>query len=121
MDNATIKRYQPGGDIYAQLVAQFGTASANAIAQAALTGDRGQVANAIENAKGIAAAPSTGFWGQLGTQLANDPLGAPIDSLNNQLSRVFMDILKNPFVLVGIGLLIFFFVFDGLSILRGRK
>jgi hypothetical protein len=47
MDQATIARYQPGGDLYAQIVSEYGQAAADGIAAAAATGDQNQVNNAF--------------------------------------------------------------------------
>ena len=100
MEQATIDRYQAGGDIYATLAAQYGAAAADQIAAAAATGDRAQLSDAIELARGNGPARETSTLSIFGNQLATDPLAAPLDSLNNQLGKAFWNVLKNPFVLL---------------------
>jgi len=122
MDTSTIQRYQPGGDIYAKLVSQYGATQANAIAQAALTGDRTQITTAIASAD-YGAPLNTSTFDAFVTQLETDPLGAPMESLNNQLTSVIKDLFKNPMVLLTLGLVLFFTLFNGVAILRniGKK
>ncbi len=119
MDQQTIARYQAGGDIYAQLQSTYGTTSADAIAAAAATGDETQVNAAISNAK-YGAPLDSSTWDILENQLATNPLGAPLDSLNNQLSTLVKNIFGNPYVLLLLAAAIFFFVFDGMKLLRGK-
>ncbi|MDE2100738.1 MAG: hypothetical protein KGL39_26065 [Patescibacteria group bacterium] len=119
MDQATIQRYQPGGDIYATLVSQYGQQAAAQIAQAASTGDRTVLGNAIENAKGVAA--NTGststlvnFWNQITT----DPLAAPLQGANSIIGNSFLSLLKNPWVLGTLALVLFTWL-GGWSLFRG--
>lgn len=112
MDNTTIARYQPGGDIYQTLLLQYGQTSADAIAAAAETGDNnGEVAAAIAQAKyGAPADDSTAD--AFITQITTDPLGAPLDDLESGLQTIVgnsaIDFLKSPIVLIGIGAVVFF-------------
>jgi hypothetical protein len=117
MDAATIQRYQPGGDIYASLAASYGTPGAQQVATAALTGDETQVNAALTQVK-YGAPLNTSTAEIFGTQLATDPLGAPLADLNTALGNTFFSFLKNPWVLITIAALVFFFVFDGVNILR---
>ena len=110
MNNETIQRYQPGGDIYAQLEAKYGRTGALLIAQAAQTGDRDAVNQALSRVKyGERLDDSTAqiFWRQVTT----DPFDAPLASLNKGLGAVFksagLGVLKNPWVLLAIAALVF--------------
>lgn len=84
--NALTQRYAPGGDIYAQLAADYGANGAQRVFAAAqeaeASGDRSLVADAIGQLKyGDNLNDST--LSILGSQLYNDPLGAPIDAAGN--------------------------------------
>jgi len=126
MDQTTINRYQQFnqdtgdvGDIYASLQSSYGTDTANNIANIAMdTGDETQINAAIVKAKYGAPLP-TSTAGQLYTQLTTDPLAAPLASANNVLGNTFLSFIKNPWVLVTIAAAVFFFVFDGLNVLKG--
>ena len=126
MDQTTINRYQPFnqdtgdvGDIYASLQSSYGTDTANNIANIAInTGDETQINAAIVKAKYGAPLP-TSTAGQLYTQLTTNPLAAPLAGANNLLGNTFLSFLKNPWVLVTIAAAVFFFVFDGLNVLKG--
>lgn len=119
MDQATIQRYQPGGDIYATLVSQYGQDSANAIAAAALTGDRTVLGNAIENAKGIPQnTGSTSTVTNFLQQITTDPLAAPLQGANNILGNSFLSVLKNPWVVATIVLVLFTWL-GGWSLFKG--
>jgi hypothetical protein len=99
MDQATIQRYQSGGDIYASLLKSYGQATADACAQAALSGDRTQITAALSN--GMFGAPlDTSTLDAFTTQLETNPFGAPIDDFNSLLGKTFADVLKNPAVLI---------------------
>jgi len=125
MNPALIQRYQSGGDIYADILSQHGQAAADACAAAALSGDETQVNAALTLYTGTAtptvAVPlaTDTTAGDLYTQLTTDPLAAPLADANAVLGNTFVSFLKNPYVLVTIALLVFFFLFDGLNILRG--
>ena len=117
MDANLIERYQGGGDIYAQMESLYGASAANSIAAAASTGDETKINAAIVQAKyGTPLNAST--WSIFGNQLATDPLGAPIESLNGQIGKVLGDLFKNPLVLGALALGLFFF-FGGADVLRG--
>jgi hypothetical protein len=76
MDETTILRYQVGGDLYNDYLAEYGQSSADAIAAAAETGVQVNVTNAIATAQ-YGAPLDTSTLGLLGSQLATDPLAAP--------------------------------------------
>jgi hypothetical protein len=98
MDQALIQRYQPGGDLYAQYAAMYGTAGANQIAAAAQTGDRTQI-TAVLSQLMFGAPFNTSTTSLLVNQLTTNPLQAPVSSLNSVLARTVQDFLKNPWVL----------------------
>jgi hypothetical protein len=116
MDQATINRYQPGGDIYAQLVTQYGQTNADAIAQAAATGDRTQLGTALANVRDGAAPGSTSTIVNLYNQLTTDPLAAPLSDLNTIVGNSAFAFLKSPYV-AAIALLALFFYFGGAVII----
>ena len=103
-----IASYQPGGTAYANAVIMYGQAAANTLASAAATGDQTQLTNAIESIRGNGAAPlNTSTLSIFGNQLATDPLAAPLASANNALGNTFFSFLKNPWVLVAVGVIVF--------------
>ena len=117
MDSTLIARYQPGGDIYASLQSQYGTASADAIAQAALSGDETQVNAALTQAKfgaPLDASTASNFY----TQVTTNPLAAPLASLNTGLANTLMAFLKSPAVLLVGGLALFVWL-GGLDWIKG--
>lgn len=124
MDSTLIARYQNGGDIYASILAQHGQSAADACAAAALTGDETEINAALTLYTGTttpnAAVPlSTDTTaGDLYRQLTTNPLAAPLEGANTILGNTFLSFLKNPMVILAIGLVAFFFVFDGLNILK---
>ena len=93
-------RYQPGGDIYAKVQAQYGTAGAERVALA----DRSSTGETVAEALGYLKSGSEKlddstasiFWGQITT----DPLAAPLESANNQLNNVVKNVFKNVWVLI---------------------
>jgi hypothetical protein len=117
MDSTLIARYQPGGDIYISLQSTYGTAGANQIAQAALSGDETQINAVIDQLK-FGAPLNTSTASILGNQLATDPLGAPLASLNGALGNTFMSFFKNPWVIAAVAGGLFFF-FGGGELIRG--
>lgn len=99
MTQTLITRYQPGGDIYAKLVSQYGTGGADQVAAAALTGDRLLVTNAIAQAEyGAKLTDST--LAIFGNQIATDPLAAPLASAEKISANTFMALFKSPAVIV---------------------
>lgn len=111
MNQDLINRYQPGGDIYATLEKTYGRNGALIVAQAARTGDRFAVTNAIERVRfGERMSESTAriFW----TQITTDPFNAPLETLNQTLEAsagsLVKNIFKNPWVLLLVAGLIFY-------------
>ena len=103
MNQALINRYLPGGDIYAQLESQYGRNAALLASHAAKTGIRQNVTEAlarIRNGERLDESTASILWGQLTT----DPLGAPLDAANKQLSALAgntaLAFLRNPMVLL---------------------
>lgn len=120
LDATTIARYQPpNGDIYLTLQSEYGTQNANAIAQAASTGDNnGEVAAAISQAA-YGNPLNTSTASILANQLETNPLGAPLSGLEGILQNSISDFLTSPAVLLT-GAAILFFVFGGTEILKGQ-
>jgi hypothetical protein len=113
MDQATLQRYAPGGDIYADLQTQYGTAAANQVYAAAQTGDNnGEVAAALAQIR-YGAPADTSTADAFVDQITTDPLGAPLSGLNTLLSNSIFDFFKNPAVLVTLGLIVFFVLGGG--------
>ncbi len=111
MDQATINRYQPGGDLYAQLEAQYGRTGALLIAQAARTGDRDALNEAfgrVRHGERLEESTAKLFWQQITT----DPFDAPLESLNKGLgtaaTSALLGVLKNPWVLLAVAGLVFY-------------
>lgn len=118
MTQDTINRYQAGGDIYAQLQSLYGTAGADQIAAAALSGDESQVNAALVQVK-YGQPLNTSTTSLFATQLATNPLGAPLSGLNNIISNSFSSLLKNPWIW-GTALVLLFLWMGGLSLLKGK-
>lgn len=107
MNEQTIKRYLPGGDIFSELESRFTRNGALLIAQAAQTGDRFAVNDAMTRAKygeRLPEATALLLWKQLTT----DPLGAPLDSANEFVGTLTTNtavaFLRNPWVLAVLAL-----------------
>lgn len=108
-----VSRYQPGGDIYAKLQAQYGTQAANEIAAAAATNDRDKLSEALNIAagRGPSDAPAS-TWSIFWSQITNDPFAAPLESANNALGTIgisaILGVLKNPWVLLTVAGILFY-------------
>ncbi len=106
MSQDLINRYQPGGDIYAALESQYGKAGADSIAAAALSGDETQINSVLVQLK-YGAPLETSTLKIFGSELATDPLGAPLSSLNGFLRTIvgstLAGIVTNPWVLILVG------------------
>lgn len=118
MTPETQDRYYGGGDIYAQFEAQYGFDAANAIADAAATGDPAQVNAALVKVKFGNNLPTDTFNMFL-HQITTDPLAAPIGALDGQLQKVVMNLIKNPLVLVALAAGVFF-MFGGADLIRRK-
>lgn len=105
------ERYQPGGDIYAEVESKWGTSAANQVAAAALVSDGGYTLRnllADLNAGHSTAAPgSDSTLGNFFTQITTDPLAAPLASVNTALGNTFFSFLKSPWVIFALGVVIF--------------
>jgi|SRR6185436_527351 len=120
--------YAPGRSYYSSLADQFGIESANAVWRAAQTGDQSRLLAALSDARtaartstpvdrvsGAYYSGSADGYNNGGTstvdvligQLTTDPFRAPIDTANTQLKRISVDLLKNPLVLLAVGLVVF--------------
>jgi len=129
MDQATINRYQPGGDIYAQIVTQYGQAAADQMAAVTQSGNQAQINAALANIVAGPAPGSTSTLVNLYDQLTTDPLAAPVadantllsntaGSVNSLLGNTIASLFKNPAILVSLALALFFY-FGGANIIRG--
>ena len=116
MNSELINRYQQGGDIYAQLVNEYGVDAANTIAAAAMTGDSHNVTAAIAEVRSGPVRDDS-IWSILGNQLVTDPLAAPLQSAETIASNSFMALLKSPAVLA-IGAAVLFVALGGVTWLR---
>lgn len=111
-----IERYQPGGDIYQTIVQQYGTAGAQKVYQAALTGDRTAISEAIgELRDGPPLEDSTAAL--FLDQIATNPLAAPLGAANTVIGNSVLSFLKNPMVLLAAGVVLFLF-FGGAEVIR---
>lgn len=85
--NSLTQRYAPGGDLYAQLSGDYGANGAQRVYQAAIkaeeTGERYHIADAIGELRNSSPTLNESTLSILGSQLYNDPLGAPIDAAGN--------------------------------------
>ena len=99
MDTNLIQRYQPGGDIYDSFVRLYNVDAANTIATAALTGSRTQITEAINRVKfGQPLNDSTASI--FIRQIENNPLQAPLESLDGQIRAALGDLFTNPMSLL---------------------
>lgn len=105
MTQALIQRYQPSGDIYETLAAQYGVGAADTIAAAAATGDERQINAALVRVKFGSDMP-TNTLAIFGNQLATDPLAAPLESANNIARNSFLALLKSPWVILAVAAVI---------------
>ena len=118
MDQDTINRYQPGGDIYASLLQSYGQSGANSVAQAALSGDETQINAALTQVK-FGQPLNTSTADILLNQLATDPLAAPLADADTLTSNSLTDFLKSPAVLLVLGVAAFF-ALGGADVLRRK-
>ena len=131
-ENQRLARYAPGGDIYNSLADEFGQDAANGAYRASLTGDRADLNRALSLARTAQRRGITFDQAQaqfpdgdestariFGHQITSDPLSAPLDALNSQLSKAAWNFAKNPMVLllVAVGL---FFYFGGLGTIKRK-
>jgi hypothetical protein len=116
MITTTPARYSPGGDIYQSLTEQYGIDAANRAYSASHRDDGGTALRFALSDIHASKEGRTGGYGdaELNTstggiffdQITTDPLGAPLEGLNNQLGKVIWNVVKNPWVLVTVALLI---------------
>jgi hypothetical protein len=113
--------YETGSYGYWEVADRYGEAAADAVAEAAARGDTAAVNNALSNARrgttNADYAGSTSTLGNLWTQLTTDPLAAPLDAANTQISRAIGNVFKNPFVLLTV-LAVIFFALGGWQLLE---
>lgn len=108
--------YYPGQSAYNAAVDRFGSRTANAIYMASLIDDGGvTLRNALNDAAQAERGRELARPGSDSTaeiffdQVTTDPLAAPLDSLNDQLSKAAWNVVRNPAVLLlVVGLVVFF-------------
>lgn len=106
MTSATLQRYAPGGDIYKSLADKYGNDGAQQVYAAAQTGDFNGEVNAALTAVKYGKPLNDSTADIFLDQVTSDPLAAPLESANRQLGNVFLGLLKNPFVLLAVALLV---------------
>jgi hypothetical protein len=99
MSPSLIQEYQPGGDIYNTLAAQYGAQNANNIAQAALSGDESQVNAAIAQAQ-FGTPLTTSTTSIFASEIVTDPLAAPLDDLNTLIKNSVASFFGNTTVAI---------------------
>lgn len=135
MTSDEIQRYQRDNDFYNALADQYGYASADFVAGEAQSGDDARLRNAlsaIRSASHSGISPAvidatannrpTGTLGIFIDQITSDPLAAPLDAANRQLSNVVKNVVGNPMVLIVVigivlGLVVYF---GGLGKIKAR-
>ena len=138
----TLDDYLAGGTVYLAIQAKYGTDAADNIASIAYAngnaiaaGDPTSVNTALSklarttpanaanpvvvNATPDASAADTSTADNFIQQITTNPLAAPLDGLNNQLKKAFGDVFKNPFVLLAVVAVIFWFI-GGFGWAKGR-
>lgn len=118
MDTTLIQRYQSGGDIYQTLAKKYGTPAADSIAAAAMSGDETQINDALVKAK-YGAPLDTSTTDIFTNQMLTDPLAAPLADANKVFNNSILSFLKNPTVLLVVGVILFF-VFGGGDFIRRK-
>lgn len=98
-------RYQPGGDIYARLASQYGQAGADRVARADASGVPYAVNDALVAIR-HGDPLSTSTTGIFLDNITSDPLGAPLESANNQIAKAVGNLFKNPWVLLVVAVVI---------------
>lgn len=113
MNQTLINRYQPGGDLFGKIEAQYGYAAAQKVAAAARTGNSRNVTDVIVMLRHGSALPESTTL-ILAKTLVTDPLGAPLDAANQAITTLGKNTLfaffRNPTV-VGVLILLGFAAF----------
>lgn len=125
LDASTKSLYAPGGASYNGIRNAYGQAAADEAYRLSLTvADRSQITEAMNKYRAQYSNPNEGtesFWGNLWTQLTTDPLAAPLESANNQLGKAVWNVVKNPWVLLVVALLVWWKLgFPGAPALRKK-
>jgi hypothetical protein len=122
-------RYAPGGDIFAQIDSQHGREAATRLYSLALLDDNKPFLNYLSDLNaadekrqgvGTTAQLTESTASALGSQLWNDPLGAPIEQLGKVVQNTTKAALGNWGIwIVGAGsALALFFYFGGSAVVR---
>ena len=96
MNNDLIQRYQPGGDIYASLAAEYGKPGADQVASVAWTGDRSKVTEAVTSIShgGPLETSTAAIFSE---QIMTDPFGAPLETANKGLGNLSKSLIGGVF------------------------
>lgn len=79
VDDTTIYRYQPGGDLYGSLNSTYGPDAADSMAKAAASGSRATMNSRMAEVRGASQnTGSTSTVGNFFSQIFTDPLKAPV-------------------------------------------
>ena len=111
------QRYAPGGDIYADNATKYGVDGAELIWRGYQRDGRQGAAIAAGNLASPGVGGSTSTLAIFAEQLVTDPLAAPLESANNQIGKAVWNVVKNPFVLLALGLVLFLWL-GGANYLR---
>lgn len=115
-------RYQEGGDIFLDVYYAYGEDAAYNLARLDAAGDERAKQQYLSD---LRRKNTTRQWGSESTagnlfdQLTTDPLSAPLESANRQLGLAVWNVVKNPFVLVVV-LAVGFYYFGGFRWLQKR-
>lgn len=97
--------WQNGGDAWYEILVRYGEDAADRVDAFARAGDsRGlqQFLSDLKRGNVTAQWGSESTLGNFWKQLTTDPLAAPLESANAQISKAVGNVFKNPFVLVSL-------------------
>jgi len=101
--------YAPGGSVYNTLTERYGRDAADRAATIAATGDGDALNRLLSDLKRDntqADFDNRGTASVFFDQVTTDPLAAPLESANRQLGLAVWNVVKNPFVLIVVVVLI---------------
>lgn len=99
-------KYAPGTTRYNSIAADYGTAGADYVYSQILTGREDALPDALGQLK-YGADRNDSATSLFITQITTDPLAAPLESANNQIGNAIKNVVKNPWVLVAVVLVVF--------------
>jgi hypothetical protein len=119
----TAEDYLEGNDGFFAVMDKYGGGAAYAVDAAAEAGDITRINEILDNyRRGTSDATypgskDTSTLVNFVKLVTTDPLSAPLDSLNTQISRAMGNVFKNPWVLVTV-LAVLFFALGGFDFLK---